>query len=372
LVFSDIIEREYQATFTKATSIHFLVKRRTIMPLTEHFILLDPYPRSIKLIFSPEDKGRLEQLGRVIWHDGSPAPDTLIEEHLPDTIAIIGQTPMPLERIERAPHLRMIVNVEGNFLPNVDYKECHQRNIHVVSTAPVFAQPVAEMALGLALAATRRITEADTAIRRDNESLYGEQDNYDSFLLYGKTLGLLGCGNLGRALLPLLRPFSDDILVHDPWIHPGVLRGMRVKPVDLYDLFARSRVLFILAATTTENAGTIGASQFAAMRKGSVVVLISRAGMVDFDALLDAAASNHIRVAIDVFPEEPIPAQHRLRQTPNTVLSAHRAGNIPEIWTGMGEMVVDDLELVLHGLQPQRCQSAVLETVTRLRSKPVP
>ena len=68
------------------------------MPLSEPIILLDPYPRPIELIFSPEDKARLEQLGRVIWHDGSPAPDALIEEHLPNTVAIIGQTPMPRER----------------------------------------------------------------------------------------------------------------------------------------------------------------------------------------------------------------------------------------------------------------------------------
>jgi len=332
---------------------------------------MDPHPRPIDLIFSPQDKARLEQLGRVIWHDGAPAPDSLIEQHLPNAVAIIGQTPMPRERLDRAPHLRLIANVESNFLPNVDYEECHRRNIYVVSTAPIFAQPVAEMALGLALAAARRVVDADAAIRRGDESLYGERDNYDSFLLHGKTLGLLGCGNLGRALLPLLRPFSDDILVHDPWIHPNVLRSMQVDPVGLDDLFVRSQVLFILAATTTENQGAIGARHFAAMRKGSVVVLISRAGVVDFDALLDAAASNHIRAAIDVFPEEPIPTQHRVRHTPNTVLSAHRAGNIPEIWTGMGEMVVDDLDLILRGLQPQRCQRAVLEIVTRLRSKPV-
>jgi phosphoglycerate dehydrogenase-like enzyme len=341
------------------------------MQSSEQIILLDPYPRAIDLIFSAEDKARLERLGRVVWHDGPPAPDALIEEHLPNTVAIIGQTAMPRERLDRAPHLRLIANVESNFLPNLDYEECHRRNIHVVSTAPVFAQPVAEMALGLALAATRRIAEADAAIRRGNESLYGEQDNYDSFLLHGNTLGLLGCGNLGRALLPLLRPFSRDIIVHDPWIHPNVLREMQVEPVGLDELFARARVLFILAATTTENQGAFGARHFGAMRQGSVVVLASRAGVVDFDALLDAAASNHIRAAIDVFPEEPIPAEHRARRTPNTVLSAHRAGNIPEIWTGMGEMVVDDLELVLRGLPPQRCQRALLETVTRFRSKPV-
>jgi phosphoglycerate dehydrogenase-like enzyme len=341
------------------------------MSTSEPVILLDPHPRALDLIFSPQDKARLERLGHVIWHEGAPAPDALIEQHLPNAVAIIGQTPLPRERLDRAPHLRLVANVESNFLPNIDYEECHRRNIYVVSTAPVFAQPVAEMALGMAIAAARRIVEADAAIRRGNESLYGERDNYDSFLLSGKTLGLLGCGNLGRALLPLLRPFSDDILVHDPWLHSSVLRGMHVEPVALDELFARAQVLFILAATTTENQGAIGERHFAAMRKGAVVVLASRAGVVDFDALLDAAASGHIRAAIDVFPEEPIPASHRARSTPNTVLSAHRAGNIPEIWTGMGEMVVDDLELVLHGLQPQRCQRALLETVTRLRSKPV-
>ena len=106
------------------------------------------------------------------------------------------------------------------------------------------------------------------------------------------------------------------------------------------------------------------------MQKGSVVVLTSRAGMVNFDAMLDAAANGHIRAAIDVFPQEPIPPDHRARHTPNTVLNAHRAGNVPEIYTTMGQMVVDDLELILNGLPPQRCQRANIETVSRLRSKP--
>jgi phosphoglycerate dehydrogenase-like enzyme len=332
--------------------------------------LLDSYPRRNDLIFSPQDKARLERLGRVIWHDGSPAPGDRIDPYLPDAVALIGQTPMPRERIARAPNLRAIINVEGNFLPNVDYAECHRRNIAVLCVAPFFAQPVAEWALGMAIVAARRIAEADAAVRRGDESLYGDADNADSFLLRGKTLGLLGCGNLGRALLPLLRPFTRDLLAHDPWIHPNVLRGMGVEPVGADELFSRSRVVFILAATTAENQRAIGARQFAAMKPGSVVVLASRAGVVDFDALLDAAASGRIRAAIDVFPEEPIPPGHRARRAPNTVLSAHRAGNIPEEWTGMGEMVVDDLEMILRGLPPQRCQRASLETVSRFRSKP--
>jgi phosphoglycerate dehydrogenase-like enzyme len=334
-------------------------------------ILLDPYPRPINLIFDPATKARLDALGEVIWHDGPPAAPDHIDRYLPQTTILIGQSALPRERLDRAPHLRAVFNVESNFLPNIDYAECHRRGIPVLSTAPVFAKPVAEMALGLALSAARRIHEADALIRAGRESLYGESDNYDSILLQGRTLALVGCGNVGHALLPLLRPFGGQIVVHDPWIHPAVLRDLGVTPVSLEECFSRGTVVFLLAATTTENAGKIGRDHFAKMPRGGIVVLVSRAGIVNFTDLLDAAAAGHIRAAIDVWPEEPIPPDHRARHTPNTVLQAHRAGNIPEIWPWMGQMVVDDIEQILQGLPPMRCQRAQLEIVTRLRSKPV-
>ncbi len=334
-------------------------------------ILLDPYPRLIDLIFDSPTKARLEALGEVIWHDGSPAAEAHIDRYLPETVALIGQSPLPKERLDRAHKLKVVFNVESNFLPNVDYAECHRRGIPVLSTGPVFAKPVAEMALGMALASARRIHEADAAIRAGRETLYGEGDNQDSFLIFGKTIAMVGFGNLGRALLPLIRAFSGEILVCDPWIHPTVLREAGVTPASLEECFRRSSVVFLLAATTTENTGAIDNTYFNLMHTGSVVVLVSRAGIVDFDALLDAAASGHIRAAIDVWPDEPIPAGHRARSTPNTLLQAHRAGNIPEIWPHMGQMVVDDLEQILKGLPPQRCQRAQPETVAKLRSKPI-
>ena len=340
-------------------------------PTSRPLILLDPYPRPTDLIFDAATRARLEQLGNVVWHDGSPADDSHIDRYLPEAVALIGQSALPKERLDRAPKLKAVFNVESNFLPNVDYLECHRRGIPVLSTAPVFAKPVAEMALGMALASSRRIHEADAAIRAGKESLYGEADNHDSFLLTGKAISLVGFGNLGRALLPLVKAFGGDVLVHDPWIHPAVLREAGVTPAPLDECFRISSVVFLLAATTTENAGKIDRSFFNQMPSGGIVVLVSRAGIVNFDDLLEAAASGRIRVAIDVWPDEPIPAGHRARSTPNTLLQAHRAGNIPEIWPCMGQMVVDDLEQVLKGLPPQRCQRAEWETVARLRSKPV-
>ncbi len=334
-------------------------------------IVLDPYPRALDLIFTPADRARLEALGPVAWHDGPPLTDDEVEERLVEAVAIVGQTALPKARLDRAPGLRAVVNVEGNFLPNVDYEECFRRGIQVLCIAPVFGRAVAELGLGLALAAARDIPRGDAEIRAYSEALYDEGANEGSFLLSGKTLGLVGCGNLGRALLPLLRPLGGEILVHDPWLQDAVVLELGATPAGLDEVFARSRVVFLLAAVTTENQGSIGAAQFTAMSRGSVIVLVSRAAVVDWQALLDAAESGHVKVATDVFPEEPIPADERARRIPGTVLSAHRAGNVPEVWRLVGELVVDDLDWILRGLPPRRLTLAQPETVGRLRSKPV-
>jgi phosphoglycerate dehydrogenase-like enzyme len=338
------------------------------MQPNEGVILLDPHPRRIERIFDEPTKRRLERLGRVIWHDGSPASAEHIDRYLPQTIALIGQSPLDKGRLDRAPHLRAVFNVESNFLPNIDYAECHRRGIPVLSTAPVYARPVAEMVLGMAISLARRMHEADAALRVGKEF---KGDNHDSFLLHGKPLALVGFGNLGRALLPLLQPFSREILVHDPWIHPTVLRELDVIPASLDECFARDRVVFLLAANTSENTGQIGRRHFASMQQGSVVILASRAALVNFPELLAAAASGQIRAGIDVWPEEPVPVDEPGRATPNTLIQAHRAGSVPEIQPLIGQLVVDDLESILAGLAPQRCQRAVLETVGKLRSIPV-
>ena len=333
--------------------------------------LVDPYPRTLDQIFSAETRARLEALGPVIWHDGPPAGRDVVEPLLRELTAVIGQTALPAERIARASHLRAVLNVEGNFLPNVDYGACFDRGIEVLGIGPLFGQPVAELAIGMALAAARDIPRGDAEIRTGTETMFDEGVNGNSFLLAGKTVGIVGCGNLARSLLPLLRPFGCKLLGHDPWLSDAALAAIGVEPVALLELFARSKVAFILAPVTTENVGSIGAACFDAMAPGSVVVLVSRAAVVDWPALLDAASRGHIRAAIDVFPEEPIPAGEPARATPGTILSAHRAGNVPEIWRQVGEMVADDLEALAAGREPQRMQRADPLTVGRLRSRPI-
>lgn len=337
-------------------------------PPADPVILLDPHPRRLERIFDDATRRRLEGIARVLWHDGSPAAAEHIDRHLPNAIALIGQSALDRARLRRAPHLRAVFNVESNFLPNVDYAECERRGIPVLSTAPVYAQPVAELALAMAISLARRMHEADAALRAGRES---KGDNHDSFLLHGKPLGIVGFGNLGRALLPLLKPFSGEIHIHDPWLSESAIRAAGGIPASLDECFARCRVVFIVAAVTEENAGLIGARQFAAMQRGSVVILGSRAALVDFPALLAAARSGQVRAGIDVWPVEPIPADEPGRNVPNTLVQAHRLGSVPEIQPLIGRFVADDLEDILAGRPPTRCQRADPATVAKLRSIPV-
>ena len=107
------------------------------------------------------------------------------------------------------------------------------------------------------------------------------------------------------------------------------------------------------------------------MPPGARVVLVSRAPLVDFDALLDRVAAGRLAAAIDVWPDEPMPRGHRVRGMDGLVLSPHRAGGIPQAFSQIGAMVVDDLKLIERGLPPTRMQVAARELIGRYRNRPV-
>ena len=110
-----------------------------------------------------------------------------------------------------------------SFLDNMDYNFCFNKGIHVLATSPVFAQPVAEMALGLTLSIARSIHIAHNDFIKNKEKYGGEISN-NNFLLKNKKFGMIGFGDLGRALVPLLKPFSNDILAYDPWVPDFLLK----------------------------------------------------------------------------------------------------------------------------------------------------
>lgn len=333
-------------------------------------ILIDPLPRTLSLICDRETRERMETLGRLIVHEEGPMPAEMLDRHLPDAEILISHAALPAERLSRARKLRAVFNVEGNFRPNVDYGYCAANGIAVLSVGPAFALPVAEIALGMAIDLARGITKADRDFRAGREE-YELAGNRDSFLFTGSSVGLIGLGDLGRALRPMLRPFRCPVSVYDPWLSDRVVREHDCQPVGLETLLSTSRVIFVMASVTSENQGFLGRREFDLIQPGGIVLLMSRAAVVDFPEFVRQVESGRFQAATDVFPVEPVPADDPVRNVAGLLLSAHRAGGLREAFHDIGRMVVSDMELVLKGLSPLSCKRADPATATRLRSKPV-
>jgi phosphoglycerate dehydrogenase-like enzyme len=331
-------------------------------------LVLKPEPQRTDRVFTEETSHELHSEFEVVNLEGRPDED--LDRYLPEAFAVVGQPDLPRERLLRAGRLRALLNVEGNFFPNVDYGTCHELGVHVLGSGPAYAQAVAEHALGLALDLARGISREDRAFRSGRES-YVATGTQDSILLRHADVGLIGFGNLGRALRRLLAPFAPVIRVYDPWLPDAVLREHDVRPAGLDETLEASRFLFVLATVTRESEHLLGAAELDLVPAGARLVLVSRAAVVDYEALLDRVAEGRFLAGIDVWPEEPLAAGHRARALDGLVLSPHRAGGIPQAFTEIGRMVLDDLRLIKRGLPPARMQVAARELVGRYRNRPV-
>lgn len=332
-------------------------------------IISIPEPRTLDLIFTPNALAEIKQNYRVV-EGADKTVRSVLENNIAEASFIIGQPPLPRALLEKAARLKAVFNVETNLLDNMDYAYCFEHGIHVLTTGRVFALPVAEIGLGMALALERGIATADRAFRQGKE-LWGGDGNADARLMSGAEVGFIGFGDLGRALHRLLAGFRPRIRVFDPWLPPSLLAEWGVEPASLDEVLTASQVIFTVASVTSENGGFLGAGEFAKMRQGTSFVLLSRAAVVDFDALMAAVRSGNIRAATDVFPEEPLSQDHPVRNIEGFLLSAHRAGALDLAFKQMGRMVLDDMALLSRGLPPVTCKRAERETVSRMRSMPV-
>ena len=328
-----------------------------------------PEPRSLELILSKDNEAKLRRDYQIVEGQG-PTVAKVVAEHIAEASFIIGQPELPRPLLQQAKNLKAVLNVESNFLDNMDYGYCFSQGIHVLTTGKVFAVPVAEIGLGLALSLERNISGADRAFRAGKE-LWGGDGNGDARLMSGGNIGIIGFGDLGRALNKLLAGFRAKVRVFDPWLPASLLDEHGVEATSLDDVLSKSDVIFVVASVTSSNGGFLGAAEFAKMRKGTSFVLLSRAGVVDFDALMSSVKSGHIRAASDVYPEEPLAPDHPVRSLEGFVLSAHRAGALDVAFKQMGQMVLDDMTLMMRGLPPVSCRRAERETVGLMRSKPV-
>ena len=332
-------------------------------------ILSCPLPRALELIFAPDLLADLRARYLIVETSDAGLPG-LPDEVLGQARYIIGQPPIDEGLLARLGNLRCIFNVESNLLDNMAYEAAFARGIHVVTTGAVFAEPVAEIGLGFALSLLRGIHGADADFGAGLEK-WGGEGNGAARLLTGAEVGILGFGDLGHAVARVLTGFRPRLRVYDPWMAPSRIGAAGAEAAGLAEVLARSDVVFVTAAVTSENQGFLGAEAFALMKPGAAFILLSRASVVDFPALLAAVEAGRIVAASDVWPEEPLAPDHPARGMPGLLKSAHRAGALDIAFKRMGEMVLEDLALLDRGLPPQVCKRAERETVRRMRSRPV-
>jgi phosphoglycerate dehydrogenase-like enzyme len=238
-----------------------------------------------------------------------------------DVALVTSRVPLDRHVFERASRLEVIGKL-GTGVDNIDRAAAADHGIPVTHTPGYNALSVAEHTLCLVLATARRLTEARTILERG-----GWRDEFTlATRLSGKTVGIVGFGDIGRRFGSLLAGFDVDVLVADPYVPEVDAELVGGAMTSLSDLLATSDVVVLTTELTPETRGLLGEAELDRMRSSAVLVNTARGPVVDEDALVAALESGRIAGAgLDVFAEEPLGADSRLLDLDTVVTTPHTA-----------------------------------------------
>jgi D-3-phosphoglycerate dehydrogenase len=254
--------------------------------------------------------------------------------------------------LRRAPNL-LIVSSNGAGYDPVDVEACTAAGVLVVNQSGGNAHSVAEHALGMLLTLSKRIIEADRALRRDpnvnRNALIGTEAQ-------GKTIGIVGLGNVGRRIAALCNGLlAMKVLAYDPYLSATEMAARGGEKVELDELLRRSDYVSISCPLTKESRGMIGAREFTLMQPHAYFITTARGFIHDEAALLEALRNKQIAGAgLDVWSREPPPPDHPLLQFDNVLASPHTAGVTKEARANMGRIAAEQLLDALDGKRPLR------------------
>lgn len=291
----------------------------------------------------------LSEHADIIWASGYDE-ETLCSE-VTEAIGIIiranGQASAKV--MDSAPLLK-VIGRHGVGVDNIDVEAATERCIQVVNTAGVNNRAVAEHAVGLMLAISKRITKADDAIRNGNwnfrTSGFGKE-------MGERTLGVVGLGNIGYRVAEICHSaFGMEILYHDEILKPEAEINLSAKKVDMEELLSSADYVTLHVPAIPSTHHLINADSINMMKKSAFLINTSRGPVVDTDALCDALLNNQIAgAALDVYEEEPLPDGSRIVEMPNTILTPHIASHTEEAMIAMS-MVAKDVIGVINGKEP--------------------
>lgn len=285
----------------------------------------------------------------VLWDD--PGIGRWREEA--DGIILRGNTPITAADFAAAVRLRAI-SKQGTGVDKIDLMAARAHGVRVMNTPALNAEPVAEMAMTLALCATRQVPMLDRLLRSGvpvaREDFDGSRAG-GAHGLWGKTVGILGMGAIGRRTAEKWRDaFAMSVIWYDPYVPAGAFSDVGRRAETLADLLPEVDLLSIHAPLTAETRGLIGRGELAMMKPTAVLVSVARGGIVDEMALYEALASGALfGAALDVFEREPPSADHPLFGIPGFVGTPHVGAGTLECREQTAIAVVEQLLDVLRG-----------------------
>lgn len=279
-----------------------------------------------------------------------PLSDAEYRRYLPDTDAVLaGGEPLTGSLMAVAPRLRAIART-GVGYDAVDLPAATARRIPVAITPGTNEESVAEQAFGLMLGVMRRIAENDRIIRA------GGWDRSLVMPLRGKTLGIVGLGRIGRAMVPRAVAFGMKIIAFEPTPHPEFDAKWGIRRASMAEVIAESDVLSLHLPLMDETRGLFHREVFARMKPGAIFLNTARGGLVIEEDLYEALTSGHLAGAgLDVFDPEPPSPANPLLQLRNVVSSPHIAGIDARAMEDMATLAARCIVDLYQGRWPGEC-----------------
>ncbi|MCD6458259.1 MAG: D-glycerate dehydrogenase [Thermoproteales archaeon] len=256
------------------------------------------------------------------------------------------------EVMDAAPNLKVISTYSVGY-DHIDIEAATKRGIYVTHTPGVLTDAVAEFTVGLLLAVTRRVLEADRTIRANEWNKPWNPFFLTGPELKGKTLGIIGFGRIGVAVAKKVQGFEMNIIYYDVYRKEDVERELGVKYVDLETLLKTSDFVSLHVPLMKETYHMISEKELKMMKPTAYLINTARGAVVDTDALIKALEEGWIAgAALDVFEQEPLPPNHPLTKFKNVVLAPHIASATIEARQRMAKLAANNLVAVLKGEMP--------------------
>jgi phosphoglycerate dehydrogenase-like enzyme len=318
--------------------------------MNQRKILYLPPTGLSKEILSENAVKTLESLGTVVWNelDRNYTSDELLEL-IPGAEVVItswGSPNITDEILAEATDLKIVGHAAGSVKTRLA-DAGHERGIVLLSAAAVIAESVAEYTIWAMLSGQRNLWRYEQIMKEERGWKAKDEDYGHS--LYGKKVGIVSASMVGRCVIDLLTPFKCDVMVYDPYLDDQDAQTLGVRTVSLEELFATGDIISVHAPSTPETEGMITAAHFQSIRNGALFVNTARTWVLDQNALVSELQKNRFTAYIDVFDQEPLPADHPIRDLDNAFLSPHVSGHTNETRLRLVEEIVNDVDRFFKG-----------------------